>query len=198
MRECGGRRAAGSDDGRPVLINSQFFHLRHSAPRRSGEGGGGGVAPPQHTAAAPHPHPRPHPHSNTHASSSFFPTSLLHLTFLPAQQLLLQFKHIAHRWRLCLVGKRPLGRSPHTNAHSIERKKEKKIGNGRRRWGLIIAAVLQSQQWVLTDKSRTEDTHSRAFAQLPLLDIGLAYQGHWVRIDLVIKIPPLPSLPSLR
>lgn len=48
---------------------------------------------------------------------------------------------------------------------------------------LVIAAVLQSQQLVLT--------HSRAFAQLPPLDIGLAYQGHWVRIDLVIK-PPLP------
>lgn len=117
MRECAGRRDAESDDGRPVLINSQFFHPRHSAPRRSGEGGGRVVTPPQHTAAYTSP-PPPH--------ILLLPHLPLHLTFLPAQQLLLQFELIAHRWRLCLAGKRPLGRFPHTNAHSIEKKGKKK------------------------------------------------------------------------
>lgn len=160
MRECAGRRAAGSDDGRPVLINSQLFHPRHSAPRRSGGGrwwsGGeegdagreGGVPPPppQRTAAT--------------TTSSSFSSSPPHLTFLP-ELLLLQLERVAHRWRLRLAGNTPLGRSPHTDAHAFQKKKkEKKIGKGGWGWGwgLVIAAVLQSQQWVLTDKSCAEDT----------------------------------------
>lgn len=172
------------------MINSQFFHPRHSAPRRSGEGGCGGVTPPQHTAGTPPPHSHTHPPSSSPPPFAFD---------LPPCAAAVAAVQAHHPQMACLPCREETTGTVSSHRRTLDKeKKKKKIGKGRWGWGLIIAAVLQSQQWVLTDKSRAEDTRSRAFAQLPLLDIGLAYQGHWVRIDLVIKIPPLPPLPSLR
>lgn len=204
MRECAGRRAAGSDDGRPVLINSQLFHPRHSAPRRSGGGrwgsggeeGDAGREGGRGTAAAAASTHRCHP-------------LLLLLPLLHPSAFDLPPRAAAAAVR----ARRPQMASPPCREHTTgtvsshrrtrvpekeERKKNRKGWGGGWGWGLVIAAVLQSQQWVLTDKSCAEDTRSRAFAQLPLLDMGLAYQGHWVRIDLVIKISPTTSKSEMR